>query len=185
MACTIWGRTELGNTRTDELFMLWAMLHNHPVNTCFYLIDYLDFVGTRPAGRGDIVVGGIITYIARCFGVGEDEGIKPIEGNNRLNIETLIAMNFIKHRPPLHYQLKLNVPIMFLLPNPSRTTTEVEANLLYVDDVQVLSEQDDDEGDDANLHYDVGEGANLHQEEEYHGHEAGEFNENKKMGMDA
>jgi hypothetical protein len=22
MACTIWGRTELGNTRTDELFML-------------------------------------------------------------------------------------------------------------------------------------------------------------------
>lgn len=59
---------------------------------------------------------------------------------------------------------------MFLLPNPSRTTTEVEANLLYVDDVQVLSEQDDD----------VGEGANLHQEEEYHGHEAGEFNENQR-----
>jgi hypothetical protein len=57
---------------------------------------------------------------------------------------------------------------MFLLPNPSRTTTEVEANLLYVDDVQVLSEQDDDEGDDANLHHDVGEGANLHQEEEHH-----------------
>jgi hypothetical protein len=128
MACTIWGRTELGNTRTDELFMLWAMLYNHPVNTCIYLIDYLDFVGTRPTGKGDIVVGGIITYIARCFGVGEDEGIKPIEGNNKLNRETLIAMNFIKRRPPIHYQLKLNVPIMFLLPNPSRTTTEVEEN---------------------------------------------------------
>jgi len=41
MACTIWGRTELGNTKTDELFMLWAMLNNHPVNTCFYLLDYL------------------------------------------------------------------------------------------------------------------------------------------------
>ena len=59
---------------------------------------------------------------------------------------------------------------MFLFPNPSRTTTEVEANLLYVDDVQVLSEQDDDEEDDANLH----------QEEEYHGHEADEFNENQR-----
>jgi hypothetical protein len=165
MACTIWGRTELGNTRTYELFMLWAMLYNHPVNTCFYLIDYLDFVGTRPAGKGDIVVGGIITYIARCFGVGEDEGIKQIEGNNRLNRETLVAMNFIKHRPPLHYQLKLNVPIMFLLPNPSRTTTEVEENLLYLDDVHVPG--DDDEEDGANLHHDVGEGANLHQEEEY------------------
>ena len=106
MACTIWGRTELGNTRTDELFMLWAMLYNHPVNTCFYLIDYLDFVGTRPAGKGDIVVGGIITYIGRHFGIGEDEGIKQIEGNNRLNMDTLIAINFIKPRPPLHHQLK-------------------------------------------------------------------------------
>jgi hypothetical protein len=159
-------------------FMLWAMLYNHPVNTCFYLIDYLDFVGTRPAGKGDIVVGGIITYIARCFGVSEDEGIKRIEGNNRLNIETLIAMNFIKPRPPLHHQFKLNMPIMFLLPNPSRTTTEMEANLLYVDDVQVLGEQDDEDG--ANLHHDVGEGANLHQEEEHHDHEAGELNENQR-----
>jgi hypothetical protein len=128
----------------------------------------LDVVGTRPAGKGDIVVGGIITYIGRHFGIGEDEGIKQIEGNNRLNMDTLITINFIKPRPPLHHQLKFNVPIMFLLPNPSQTTTEVEANLLYVDDVQVLSEQDDDEGDDANLHHDVGEGANLHQEEEHH-----------------
>jgi hypothetical protein len=46
MTCTIWGRTKLGNTRTDELFMFRAILYNHPVNTCFYLIDYLDFVGT-------------------------------------------------------------------------------------------------------------------------------------------
>jgi hypothetical protein len=66
--------------------------------------------------------------------VGEDEGINPIEGNNRLNIETLISMNFIKHRPPMQYALKLNVPILFLLPNPSRTNTEVEDNLMYVDD---------------------------------------------------
>jgi hypothetical protein len=43
MTCTIWGRTELGITRTDELFMLWAMLYDHPVNTCFYMLDYLAF----------------------------------------------------------------------------------------------------------------------------------------------
>jgi hypothetical protein len=81
--------------------MLWAMLHNQPANTCFYLIDYLDFVGTRPTGKGDIVVGGIITYIAWQFGASEDKGIKQIEGNNRLNMDTLIAMNFIKPRPPI------------------------------------------------------------------------------------
>jgi len=71
-------------------------------------------------------VGGIITYIARKFGVGEDQGINNIEGNNRLKIETLISMNFIKHRPPMTYTLKLNVPILFILPNPSQTNTEVE-----------------------------------------------------------
>jgi len=96
MACTIWGRKELGTTRTNELFMLWAMLNNRPVNTCYYFLYYLASVGTKFDGKGEIVVGGIIKYIARKLGVGEDQRINWIEGNNRLNIETLIAMNFIK-----------------------------------------------------------------------------------------
>ena len=80
------------------------------------------------------MVGGIITFIARKFGVGEDNRINPIEGNDRLNIETLISMNFIKPHPPANitYELKLNIPLLFILPNPSRTDTGVEANLLYV-----------------------------------------------------
>jgi hypothetical protein len=150
--------------------MLWAMLYNHPVNICFYLLDYLVDVGNRPSGKGEIVVGGIITYIDRQFGVGEDEGIKPIEENNRLNIDTLLAMNFIKHRPPMQYQPKLNVPILLLLPNPSRASIEVEANLLYVDDDQVHEEQILDEG----------EGANLHHEGKHHDQETGERNDNER-----
>jgi hypothetical protein len=180
MACTIWGRTELGNVGTYELFMLWAMLYNHPVNTCFYLLDYLADVGNRPVGKGEIVVGGIITYIARQFGVGEDEGINPIEGNNRLNIETLISMNFIKHHPAMQYSLKLNVPILLLFPNPSRTNTEVEANLLYVDDDQVHEEKNLDEGDGAHLHHDAEEGVHLHHDEEHHDQEAGGLNNNER-----
>lgn len=58
MTCTIWGRTELRNTRTDELFMSWAMLNNHLVNTCFYLLDYLSHDGNRFDSTGEIVVGG-------------------------------------------------------------------------------------------------------------------------------
>jgi len=76
MACTIWGRKEVGTTRTDELFMLWAMLKNRPVmlwamlknrpvNTCFYLLDYLASLGAKSSVRSEIVVGGIITFIAR------------------------------------------------------------------------------------------------------------------------
>jgi len=166
MACTIWGRKELGTTRTDELFMLWAMLNNRPVNTCYYLLDYLASLGSKPDGKGEIVVGGIITYIARKFGVGEDQGLNRIEGNN---IETLVAMNFIKPHPPdnMTYELQLNVPLcLIILPNPSRTNTEVEDNLLYV-------------GDDPQVHEEhtlrQAEGANLHQEEERHDHDTGSY----------
>jgi len=150
MSCTIWGRKEVGTTRTDELFMLWAMLSNNPVNTCYYLLDYLAFIGAKSDSRAEIVVGGIITFIARKFEVGED---------NRLNIETLISMNFIKPHPPANITYEL-----YILPNLSRTDTGVEANLLYVGvDPQVHEEHNLGEE----------EGANLHQDEEHHYHEAG------------
>ena len=87
--------------------MLWAMLHNRPVNTCYYLLDYLASLSSKPEGKGEIVVGGIITYIAKKFGVGEDQGLNWIKGNNRLNIATLVAMNFIKPHTPdnMSYEL--------------------------------------------------------------------------------
>jgi len=151
--------------------MLWAMLNNHPVNTCFYLLDYLAYVGNRADGKGEIVVGGIITYIARQLGVGEDQGINRIEGNHMLNIETLISMNFNKHHPPMQYALKLNVPLLFLLPIPSRTNTEVEENLLYVGDVPQVHEEQ---------HQGEEEGANLHHDEEHHDHDTGGNFENER-----
>ena len=99
-----------------------------------------------------------MTYIARKFGVREDQGLNRIEGNNRLNIDTLVAMNFIKPHPPdnMYYELQLNVLLcLIILPNPSRTNTEVEENLLYVgDDTQVHEEHALDEEDGANLHHD-------------------------------
>ena len=49
--------------------MLWAMLINNPVNTCYYLLDYLASIGAKPNNRAEMVVGGIITFIARKFGV--------------------------------------------------------------------------------------------------------------------
>jgi len=154
MACTIWDRKEVGTTRTDKLFMLWAILNNRPVNTCFYLLDYLAFVGAKSDVRSEIVVGGIITFIDRKFGVVEDQGINRIEGKP--------VMNFIKPHPPdnMTYELKLNVPLcLVILPNPSWTNTKVEENLLYVgDDPQVHEEHNVVEE----------EGANLHNDEEHH-----------------
>jgi hypothetical protein len=50
VACTIWGRKEVGMMRTDELFMLWAILYNRPVNICYYLLDYLVSVANKKTG---------------------------------------------------------------------------------------------------------------------------------------
>ena len=153
--------------------MLWAMFNNCPVNTRFYLLDHLAFVGTRSDGKGEIVVGGIITYIARKFEVGEDQGLNRIEGNNRLNIDTLIAMNFIKPHSPaiITFELQLHVSLcLIILPNPSRTKTGVEENLMFVGDAPQVHEEHDVVEE---------EGANLHHDEEHHDYDADEhYNEN-------
>ncbi|KEH38107.1 hypothetical protein MTR_2g461420 [Medicago truncatula] len=69
------------------------------------------------------------------------------------------------------YTLKLNVPILIILPNPSRTNTEVEENLIYVG-----------EGSQVHEEHNVGEeeGAHLHHDEEQHDHDAGGNNENER-----
>ena len=100
--------------------------------------------------------------------MGENQGINRIEGNNRLNIETLIAMNFIKPHPldNLTFELQLNVPwCLIILPNPSRTKTEVEENLMYVGDAPQVQEEHNVVEE---------EGANLHHDEEHHHYNAGE-----------
>jgi hypothetical protein len=67
--------------RTDELFMLWDMLYNHHFIIYYYLLDYLVSIDTKkPDDIGDIVVGGIITFNARKFGVSVNQGTKRIEG---------------------------------------------------------------------------------------------------------
>jgi len=68
------------------------------------------------------------------------------------------------------------VPLcLIILPNPSRTNTEVEENFLYVGyDPQVHEEHNlSDE-----------EGANLHQDEEHHDHEVvGHYNDERWAWM--
>ena len=137
MICTIWGRKEVGMMRTDELFMLWAMLYNHLVNICYYLLDYLvSLAKKKPDDKGDIVVGGIITFIARKFGVGEGSGMNKIEGSIYLSLDTLTSMFFLKPHGYTHnfqFEWKVNnANCLIILPNPDITNPEVVENLLYV-----------------------------------------------------
>jgi len=170
LACTIWSRKEVGMMRIDELFMLWAMLYDHPVNICYYLIDYLVSIAKKKSdGKCGIVVGGIITFIARKFGVGKESGVNMIEGSIYLNLDTLTSMFFIKPHGYTHnfqFEWKVNnANCLIILPNPDITNPEVVENLLYVGtNPQVHDDDDDDDGDNGGDEEE--EGANLHHEQE-------------------
>jgi hypothetical protein len=162
----------VATTKTDELFMLWAMLYNRPVNTCYYLLDYLVSVSKKkPDEKSEIVVCGIITFIARNMGVDEKSGINRIEGNIRLNLDTLTSMLIVKpYGPPHMYQYEVRLPranFLFILPNPTRTNLGVAENLLYVG----TNPQVQDDGDDGNDEDEVD--AHLHDDPVHHDHKVG------------
>jgi hypothetical protein len=154
--------------------MLWAMLYNHHVNICYYLHDYLVSIARKkPDDKGDIVVGGIITFIGRKFGVNVNKGINRVEGNYYLNLDTFNTMSFLRIHGPYHnYQYVWrvnNANCLIILPNPDITNPEVVENLVYVGtNPQVHNDGDDggyEEEVDANLHHEQKAGGNYNDEQ--------------------
>ena len=145
--------------------MLWAMLYNHPVHICYYLLDYLVSLSKKkPDIKGDIVVGGIITFITRKFGVGEESEVTIIEENIYLNLDPLTSLFFIKLHGYTHnfqFEWKINnANCLIILPNPNITNPEVVENLLYVGTNPQVHNYGDDGGDEEEV------GANLHHEQD-------------------
>lgn len=68
VASTLFGIGEPGGVRVAELFILWAMVHGHVMNTCYYLISHLASIAEH--SKGLIVVGGLVSYIAEKLGLG-------------------------------------------------------------------------------------------------------------------
>ena len=149
--------------------MLWAMLYNHPVNICYYLLDYLvSIVKKKSDDKGDIMIGGIITFIARKFGVNVSEEINRIEENNYLNLDTVTSMFFLKPYGLSHkYQHEWNVNnanCLIILPNPDITIPEVVENLPYVGTNPQVDDDGDEEEKDAHLHHEQEAGGNYDDE---------------------
>jgi len=103
------------------------------------LLDYLVSLSKKkPDDKGDIVVGGIITFIVRKFGVGEESEVNMIEEYIFLNLDTLTSLFFIKPHGYTHnFQLEwkvnnANFVFFIILPNPDITNPEVVENCLYV-----------------------------------------------------
>jgi len=118
----------------------------------------------KPNDKSHIVVGGIITFIARKFGVGEESGVNMIEDNIYLNLDTLTSMFFNKrhgYTHNLHFEWKVNkANCLIILPNPDITNPEEVENLLYVGTNPQVHDDGDDVGDEDE------EGPHLHHEQE-------------------
>ena len=156
--------------------MLWAMLYNHHINICYYLLDYLvSIVKKKPNDKGDIMVGGIITFLARKFGVSVNQGIKRIEGNYYLDLYTILS--FLRTHDPTHnYQYEwriIRAYCLIILPNPDITNPEVVENLLYVGTNPQVHNDGDDDGNEEEV------GANLHHEQEA----GGSYNDERRAWM--
>ena len=144
--------------RIDEL-LLWAMLYNHHIYICYYLLDYpVSIVKKKPDDKGDIMVGGIITFLARKFGVSVNQGIKRIEMNYYLDLYTILS--FLRTHGPTHnYQYEWRI-CLTILSNSEITNPEVVENLLYVGTNPQVHNDGDDDGNKEEV------GANLHHKQE-------------------
>ena len=126
--------------------MLWTMLYNHHINICYYLLDYLvPIVKKKPNDKGDIMVGGIITFLARKFGVSVNQGIKRIEGNFCLDLYTITTLSLEPMNLLTITNMNVELLELIILPNPDITNPEVVENLFYVGtNPQVHNDGDDD-----------------------------------------
>ena len=99
-------------------------------------------------------------------------GSATVEENNRLDLDTLTTMFFIRpYSPPQIYQYELRLTraqYLIILPNLAKTDTGVVENLLYVGTNPQVQEDHGDDSDDEDK-----EGAHLHDDPVHHDHEVG------------
>jgi hypothetical protein len=91
--------------------MLWAMLYNHHINICYYLLDYLvSIVKKKPDDKGDIMVGGIITFLARKLVWGKCES-RDQEDRGKLLARLIYYHYFVlrTHEPTHNYQYEWRI----------------------------------------------------------------------------
>jgi len=150
MACTIFGRPKTGTVRSDELYLLWAMVNSRTVNTGWYLLNHLAFVGGQAKGT-KMAVGGVIEFIKRKITgqVEVDEDDRYIDGNYFVDIDYLKNIHMIKEKEgyPDNFQLMIGNEPSIVLPDSSRTDTTKWDNWLYNDVVLQVPQQHHAQGE--------------------------------------
>jgi len=102
----------------------------------------------------------------------QNQGIKRIEGNNYLDLDTLTTMFFLRtHGPTYNYQYKWRINranCLIILLNPVITNPEVVENFLYVGTNPQVHNDGDGGGDEekvgTHLHHEPKAGGNYNDE---------------------
>jgi len=118
MTNSIFGRGDsMGNIRQSELGFLWAMLNNYNLDYGSFLARHLEKVGK--ADRGHIVVGGLITPIARHVGL--NLRLAPTISSD-LRLDLVYLQTFMLTQVSGTYYLRTKFSDRhFALPNPQLT----------------------------------------------------------------
>lgn len=130
LAYTMFGRGDSTDVTTQrELFFLYSMAAQTPINVAAFAVDYLGRVGR--ATSGNISVGGMITQIADHFRFGVVLAEAPqVPGKNKLDMAALIQQGMIEVKQD-YYSLICQKSHVLALPAYDFISITNIANWLY------------------------------------------------------
>jgi hypothetical protein len=130
LAYTMFGGEDSTGVATQrELFFLYSMASQTPINVAIFAANYLGRVGR--ATSGDISVGDMITQIADHFGFGAALADSPqVPGKNKLDMAALIQQGMIAVKQD-YYSLIFQKVHVLALPAYDFINITNRANWLY------------------------------------------------------
>lgn len=114
------------------------MLHRFKINPAFFLAKQIHKVVN--AQKGVLVMGGLITPIARALGI-DSIGLEQPRGSCRLNLESCITMKMIARESNCYCLLFRDTNFTLPLPNQRRTIVHNSENWR----IKPTKDEEDDE----------------------------------------
>ena len=160
LAYSLFGRGDSNGVATQrELFILYCMAYQQPVNLAAFAADFLGRVGR--ASTGGISVGGMITQIADHFNYSRELfEVNFVPGKTKIDMEALVNQLMIQIHHD-YYSLVIHGKHILTLPAPNRISITNMANWLYEN---VAPDDGDDEMENVNAGID-GEDETLGEEQ--------------------
>lgn len=131
LANTIFGRDKDSKVNAKNLYFLFSIFNNVQVNSAAFMFAHMRALCN--ARKGAIVVGGLITSIAKGLGLVDE--LKTLEPSDTpyLDIAACRNMRLVRAEPNVKFTLMINHVAYsdIVLPDPDLTNVQNEDNWLY------------------------------------------------------